>query len=201
MNKIKLILFLMLIVGNISAQNIFPEKFGDCNTDQFALESDLIIAKLEKEQFIKVILTGLSDKTKNKISGKLFFQIIVDLQGNSCLTSVKNETNIKTKKMNLKQVINTNLIWEKPPQKVSTIVFIEFRNNQIAYTRLGIDGRIGLREITNQKKAIDYSKVKKERKGQLTNNPKVIRDKDGSVWKLFTTSNSVIPENMSQPSE
>ena len=57
MNKIKLILFLMLIVGNISAQNIFPEKFGDCNTDQFALESDLIIAKLEKEQFIKVILT------------------------------------------------------------------------------------------------------------------------------------------------
>ena len=55
----------------------------------------------------------------------------------SCLMSIRNETNIKTKKMDLTNSINDNLKWPRMQQKVSVIVVMEFKEGEITMKRMG----------------------------------------------------------------
>ncbi|MFT6970779.1 MAG: hypothetical protein ACJAXX_001345 [Roseivirga sp.] len=76
-------------------------------------------------------------KTKKNAEGFLAVQILVNNRGTSCLMSVKNNTNIKTKKMNLANSINDNLKWPRMPQKVSVIAVLTFEDGKIELKRMG----------------------------------------------------------------
>ena len=75
--------------------------------------------------------------------GTVKVQIIVDLNGNSCLLSLENITNISSKKLNLKSWIDDNIIWEIPSNKVAAIIILDFTDQGIGYKRMGFDGKKG----------------------------------------------------------
>ena len=140
-------LLLFLVTPSIQAQNIFEDKFEGCNTDRFATEKDSIKVKPTEKDIVNILANNLDDKNVKKIKGLLSFQIIVDLDGKSCLLSVKNETNITSKKLNLKEIIDKNLEWEKPTEKTSVIIALMFYGNSVGKKRIGMSSEKGFHAI------------------------------------------------------
>ena len=144
----KLIFLLLFCVSlGIQAQNIFEAKFEGCNTDRFATEKDSIEVKSTDKDLVYVLANNLKKENVKKIKGLLSCQIIVDLNGKSCLLSVDNETNISTEKLNLKEIIDQNLSWEKPVEKTSVIVAIMFYGKSVQKKRIGMSGEKGFHPI------------------------------------------------------
>lgn len=139
-----LLLCIFAVSNDAFSQYIFSETYTGCDTDRFTLESDSCIAKITDEDFISVITSGFTDKVKNKIKGTLSLQIIVDPQGNSCLISLKNETNVKTRRLKLKQAIDNFLKWETSYKKVAAIVLLDFDEEDIQLTRFGMNSEKGV---------------------------------------------------------
>lgn len=148
MRKIVLII-LCLMPSLIFGQHLFPEKFKGCITDQFALESDTAKAKILSTDFIHAVTGDFDEKTMSKIEGLLTMQILVDLDGNSCLLSVENKTNFTAAKLKLKENIDKKLVWGKPSEKVSAIIVLEFHQGTVTYKRLGLNGNTGWHTIYN----------------------------------------------------
>lgn len=155
MKKIVFILLLAFYSLTANAQNIYPEKFAGCNTDRFALEKDSIRTKIDMKYFINTLLSGIDAKNREKLSGALSLQIIVDTDGHSCLISIENETNISTDKLNLKATIDNSLIWQKPKQKVSPMLMLKFNPVSVQYKRIGMNGKAGLYLIEEDEILLD----------------------------------------------
>ncbi|KXX66798.1 hypothetical protein [Flammeovirga sp. SJP92] len=132
------VLILSLLSNSSIAQNIFPEKFVGCNTDRFALESDTTTAKINSSEFIDAVKAHLGTSITKKLRGTLRLQVVVDLEGNSCLLSLENKTNIKTKKLRLKPWVDNDIKWNIPSKKVSAIIVLDFTDTGIGYRRLGM---------------------------------------------------------------
>ena len=146
--KITLIfLFIVLNKTLMLSQNLFPEKYVGCSTESFSLEMDTVRAKINVQDFIKTIFQNVSEKTKNKIEGELFLQILVDLEGKSCLISLENKTNIKTKRLNLKETIDNKIMWSKPKEMVSPVIILRMKSKQVFFSRWGMNGNTGWHEI------------------------------------------------------
>ncbi|VXB05201.1 conserved exported hypothetical protein [Flavobacterium sp. 9AF] len=146
LNKILFLLLFSISFVN-QAQNIFDEKFEGCNTDRFATEKDAIEVRETNKDLIYVLANNLETENVKKIKGLLSFQIIVDLNGKSCLLSVDNDTNIPTKKLNLKEIIDQNLNWEKPTEKTSVIIAIMFNGASVEKKRIGMSSEKGFHQI------------------------------------------------------
>jgi hypothetical protein len=129
------------------AQHAYPEVTNNCYLDQFVLESDSIIAKLDNAKIIEAVTQGWDQKMKDKIEGVLGLQILVDNRGNSCLISYRNDTNAKPKKMNIEANVNDHLKWPRQPKKVSAIVVLEFKDGEITARRMGTKDYVSLIEI------------------------------------------------------
>ena len=150
MKKISLLTFFIIItVGNLYSQNLFPEKFDDCNTERFALESDSTTAKTQDSKLIEVLEKGINYKTNKEIKGILTLQIIVGLDGNSCLLSFKNDLNVSNIGPSLKKEVDKNLNWEKPTERVAAIVSFRVQNGNIEFKRLGMNAQRGVHELKN----------------------------------------------------
>ena len=119
--KLFIISLIYICCGELFAQNIFENKFDGCNTDQFTIEQDSIIVKQSEEDIVYILTNNFTNEQVKKIKGLLNLQILVDLNGKSCLLSIKNETNIGTEALNIKKIIDENLIWEIPDEKTSVI--------------------------------------------------------------------------------
>ena len=145
-NQLILLILFSLSFGS-QAQNIFDEKFEGCNTDRFATEKDSIKVRETDKDLVYVLANNLETENVRKIKGLLSFQIIVDLNGKSCLLSVDNETNIPTEKLNLKEIIDNNLNWEKPIEKTSVIVAIMFYGTSVQKKRIGMSSEKGFHPI------------------------------------------------------
>ena len=143
-----LLIFLMQFVSQIYSQNIFDEKYDGCNTDYFVMESNKISVKM-KSDIVRIFLNDFDKETVNNIRGVLALQIIVDTIGKSCLLSVKNYTNIKTNKLNLKKIVDRELIWEKPKKNVGIILAVKFYGDSIQIKRVGFTKEKGFNELKN----------------------------------------------------
>ncbi len=143
-----LLIFLMQFVSQIYSQNIFDEKFDGCETDYFVMEANKISVKI-KSDIVKIFLNNFDKETVNNIRGVLALQIIVDTTGNSCLLSVKNYTNIKTNKLNLKKIIDRELLWEKPKKNAGIILAIKFYGDTVEVKRIGLNKEKGFHELKN----------------------------------------------------
>ncbi|MGK7392311.1 MAG: hypothetical protein ACNS60_18300 [Candidatus Cyclobacteriaceae bacterium M2_1C_046] len=151
MEKLILVILPLLLIsyGNSFSQHIFPDAYIGCNTDRFTMESDSTIAKIDDAELLQVLKSGFSNKAKEKIKGKLSLQLIIDAQGNSCLISLKNETNIRTKKLKLKETIDTNLKWNRPDRKVAVILILDFEGPEVTFTRFGMNKEKGVHVLKN----------------------------------------------------
>lgn len=145
--SITIFLLLFSISFGVHAQNIFDEKFEGCNTDRFSTEKDSIEVKETDKDLVYVLANNLEEENVKKIKGLLSCQIIVDLNGKSCLLSVDNDTNIPTEKLNLKEIIDKNLNWEKPTEKTSVIVAIKFYGTSVEKKRIGMSREKGFHQI------------------------------------------------------
>lgn len=141
-------IFIFSVISGFS-QNLFPEKFDGCITDQFALESDTTIAKMNPLELSEIILKGVDDKVRKKILGTLSLQVIVDTTGNSCLISIENKTNVRSSKLKLKKTIDETLHWKNITKKVAALIVIRFSKNRIDVKRLGVNGEKGMHELRN----------------------------------------------------
>lgn len=157
MRKLFYIITIFLSLKSFS-QNVFPEKFSGCITDQFALESDSIIGVTDFKKIIKIVYSSLDEKSKSKINGELSLQIIVNKDGSSCLISLKNDTNIKSSKLKLKETIDSNLKWEIPFKKVSPLIILKFNSDTIIYRRLGVNLKKGNHNLEEEEISIELIK-------------------------------------------
>jgi hypothetical protein len=140
------ILFSFLITSSYG-QHLFPEKFKGCNTDQFSLESDSVTAKINSQTLVSLITSSLTEDQVETATGTLSLQIIVEKNGESCLLSLKNDTNLKTKQLHLKENIDGKLHWEKVGDKVAAVVVLRFSSGAISIKRLGMNGKRGVHEL------------------------------------------------------
>ena len=131
-----IVLFLFVLSGNSFAQHIFPTKFSGCNTDMFSLENDTITAVIDETKFIEAFMIHYGEGV-NLIRGELMLQVLVELDGSSCLLSMENKTTVSTKKLNLKSWIDNDIKWNKPAEKVSAIIKLVFTEKGIKYFRYG----------------------------------------------------------------
>ncbi|TGD82918.1 hypothetical protein [Hymenobacter wooponensis] len=145
--RFALTLLCSLLITSSYGQNLFPEKFKGCVTDQFSLESDSISAKVDNQTLIAIVTHALNEEETKSAIGTLALQIIVDRNGQSCLLSVKNDTNLKTKKLRLKENIDSRLLWEKVDNKVAAVVVLRFSSGTISVKRLGMNGKRGVHEL------------------------------------------------------
>ena len=90
---------------------------------------------------------NFSSNNIKKIKGELHLQIIVDLDGKSCLLSVENKTNIESEALELKCIIDNNLTLEKPNEKTSVMIALMFDGNEVALKRIGMSREKGFHEI------------------------------------------------------
>ena len=140
-------LFTFLCLPGLYGQYIYPERFENCYLDEFKYEETRIIAEIDNEKLKSVITSGWDDKMLKKAEGFLGLQILVDRKGGSCLMSVRNDTNMKLKKMNLEANVNENLKWKGQSDKISAIVLLEFKDGEIVVKRLGTTDMRNLVEI------------------------------------------------------
>lgn len=149
MEKLKHLLFALMMIGSLQsfAQHAYPEVTNNCYLDQFVLESDSIIAKIDKAKIIEAVTQGWDSKMKSKIEGVLGLQILVDNRGNSCLISYRNDTNQKPKKMNIEGNVNDHLKWPRQSIKVSAIAVLEFKDGEISVKRMGTKDYVNLVEL------------------------------------------------------
>jgi hypothetical protein len=140
-------LIAFIATGSLSAQHVYPEKFDNCYLDEFKFEETSIIAEIEDKVLTQVITEGWDDKMLKKAEGYLGLQILVDRRGKSCLMSVRNDTNMKLKKMKLNENIDNNLKWKGQEDKISVIVLLQFEGDQITVKRLGTTDMVNLVEI------------------------------------------------------
>jgi hypothetical protein len=148
--KYFLALLLLAIGTKAFSQHVYPEVIDYCYLDMFVYESDSLIAKLDNDKIIEVITAAWDEKTKKSADGFLGLQMLVNNRGASCLMSIQNGTNMKTKKMNLTESINDNLKWPRMPQKVSVIMVLTFDKGEIELKRMGTIDKKSLVEIDNQ---------------------------------------------------
>jgi len=146
--KKSILLITIMFVGQVHCQNIFEERFKDCNHEYFATEAETISVKLVSD-FVQILSSSFDSETVKKIRGVLSLQILVDMNGNSCLMSVKNESNIDTSILSLKAIIDDKLKWQKPKEVVSVIVATKFLGNEVQVKRLGFSKEKGFHELSN----------------------------------------------------
>jgi hypothetical protein len=153
MNRLSFLLA-FFIYSVAHAQHIFPEKYFVCNPGQFAPENEMIIARISKKKLIEVITNGIDKAPKPPVWGRLSLQIVVDLEGNSCLLSMHNQTTLLTAECNLKKDIDQNLVWEKPARSVAALVVIDFFGRRTAIKRVAFDENTGWHELTTKARRV-----------------------------------------------
>lgn len=151
MNHLFLILFLMLSTA-LSAQHIYPTHYEGCNTSQFALEGKHIYAEKHARTLLHEILQGIDQTTLKKAKGEIMIQIIVDTLGTPCVLSIKNSLKGKIKKIDFKQIVDTQTKWTCPmnegkKETVCVLLKLTFIKDKIIIQRIGFNSKVGHIEL------------------------------------------------------
>lgn len=140
--------FFLLFSTFSFSQKIFEEQLGPCVTDYFTIELKAPIVTCESSTLLQTFCDHLDKNQLAKLQGKLALQIIVDANGDSCLFSVTNKTNIETKDLNLTTVVNQNIKWTNSEgKKICAMVVLSFEEKFITIKRLGYSFDEGWKEF------------------------------------------------------
>ncbi|MFV0536292.1 MAG: two-component regulator propeller domain-containing protein [Dysgonomonas sp.] len=191
------VILLFTALVKIYSQNLFPEKFNDCNIQSFALESKITTARISDQDLLTPLL---KDRSLAKVEGTLIMQIYIDEKGKACLVSADNKTNIPTEEFTLNKSVKITR-WTGNSSPVCAIVRIIFKNGNAKVQRLGLDNNLGVHEITDKHNPL-YDLPKNTRNIKTSNNPQIMRDeKTNSIWSLYTFENSMLPYNLCRSAE
>ncbi|MCK5855936.1 MAG: hypothetical protein KAG64_00505 [Bacteroidales bacterium] len=151
MNHLFLIALLLLSTV-LSAQYIYPTHYEGCNTSQFALEGKQIYAEKQARTLLKEIIQGIDKAILKKAKGEIMIQIIVDTMGTPCVLSIKNSLKGKIKKIDFKQIIDTQTKWTCPmnegkKDRVCVLLKLTFIKDKIIIQRIGYNSKVGHVEL------------------------------------------------------
>jgi hypothetical protein len=91
--KITVVLLLSILTQSIFAQNLFPVKLNNCNTESFCLDCGDIQGGFDKNQFEKMLSEVKSKLNLNGIKGMVYFQVLIDSIGKGCVLSHTDGSN------------------------------------------------------------------------------------------------------------
>ena len=95
----KILIFIFVLISIIShGQNLFPEKFSNCECDVFFLEGKEIFAQKQDDVLLNEILEQIDSEVISKIKGEVSIQVIINADGVLCCMSMKNNLNEKAEK-------------------------------------------------------------------------------------------------------
>ena len=105
MKKVLLLAIIVFFFITIKAQNLFPEKFNDCNLTEFCLDCGDTkgVYKGDLNQFFS---QKFSPSKLRGVEGSVFVQILIDSSGHQCVLSIGNRTTGKFSKIELRKTIN-----------------------------------------------------------------------------------------------
>lgn len=190
MRKILVILLLTTSFIQLQSQNVFPEKF-DCNVDVFGLDWGEQKAEVDIKNFLDYLMESINQKHLVKLDGVINIQIIVDTLGNPCCKSILNNSNIRTNKLKLVQIINSMPNWSPAIQEGKKV------NSSIQMALIFKDSKLTLQRLNfDFSKAVNQSSVGKS---QLSN--KQIRNQHFDLseeWKVYNKGNSALPWDMTR---
>ncbi|WP_299443164.1 hypothetical protein [uncultured Aquimarina sp.] len=150
MIKKNLLLFSILVSLYSYSQNIYEEKFEGCNTKRFALESEIETAKKDKNELIKLLTKHITNDAQQKLRGKLKLQIIVYMDGTSCLLSYENNTKLSSDELKIeliKELVDNELVWMNGKENIAALVELRFKRKEITLKRYGMNAKSGWHEL------------------------------------------------------
>ncbi|MFP5470914.1 MAG: two-component regulator propeller domain-containing protein [Bacteroidia bacterium] len=182
MKKIALFFLTIFTLAKVQSQNLYTEKFDDCGLSDFCLDCGDTKAQ-PPENILEEIFNNLDKSSRTKIKGIIEIQVLIDRSGKPCLLSADNQTNISSKKLNLKKAINNTSYWqpalsENKKENSSVSIILEFENGNV------ISAKRRIFDFTNQSNA------------KSTGTPDIKgtdKEKLSRTWTLFTQENSELP--------
>lgn len=138
--------FILIGIG-ACAQNIYPEKVGDCGNEGFIFERDTSNAKIGNVELLSFFKDNITPEILARIDGGLSLQILVDTAGKSCLLSVENKTNVTMEELGLKKAMDEKLVWGPPSEQVSVVLLVSFSEGGFEIKRLGNDAVRGWHQL------------------------------------------------------
>ena len=99
------------------------------------------------QDIITILAENFDKEVITDIKGVLSIQIVVDQEGNSCVLSLENDTNIETKELNIKSIFDNKLRWTKPDENKSVIISIKFYGDSVELKRIGLNAEKGFHEL------------------------------------------------------
>ena len=140
MKKASLLFLALLICSTVSAQYLYPEHYKekissfclDCGNPQ-AMPPDDMLQQMWLEFNMKAAL---------KVEGDIYIQVLVDSVGNARLLSADNRTNVKSKKLRLRQAVNA-IRWTPSSADGTQSVQLQlsFYNDRFSVRRLSMTFR------------------------------------------------------------
>ena len=140
-------LIILFITNSSFGQHLFDEKFEGCNTSHFVVESDSISVKPLDQDILTILAENFEKEVITEIRGLVSIQILVDQEGDSCVLSLENDTNIETTDLNIKNILDDKLRWTKPDKNKSVIVAIKFYGDSVELKRIGLNAEKGYHEL------------------------------------------------------
>ncbi|PIB28269.1 two-component regulator propeller domain-containing protein [Maribacter sp. 4G9] len=193
----------ILIIANLYPQNIFIEKYDDCEVGKFCLDCGNPKAKSDSDinAYFKSKLTGISKTLK----GNIYVQVIVDSLGNQCVKSMQRDVNQSTQNLGIRKIVNEMKDWSpsfaKNGKPTNATVFLNFKFNG---GRVNVDyqnffDNSFMSKIKSEKPEFKITNSKKSYTNDLNNDQIVVYnrknskirhsycrtlsiDKDGVVW-------------------
>jgi hypothetical protein len=104
MYKIRLIILAVILVSNANAQNIFPVKLNNCQTESFCLDCGDIKANVDSLKLQVLISQLIFDNDIERLSYRHMFQILVDSEGRGCVLSHTDTENTPLTKYIIKRL-------------------------------------------------------------------------------------------------
>ncbi len=189
--KKTILFFLTAITLNLNAQNLFPVKLNNCNTEKFCLDCGDVKAGYDEEGFSKLQEKLNMELNVNGIQGSVKFQVLVNSNGRACVLShtdqSKNAITLKIiKELNKFKKWKPAITNGKLEEKSSINLIFVIKDNKIS-------GQIEQVDMTAFKKSFD-----KPTSPEIYNKTYDYKNENLKRYKItfWNTSNSNLPNNL-----
>ena len=116
--KYHYLITIIFFVQSAIAQTLFKDKYRDCTKDTscyYCGDKPASFKRSLSQQLQRSVEHGTVKVMST--SGRMFFEIQVDSTGHSCVSSSKDETNMRDVKDNIRRCINN--LWDWTPAQVN----------------------------------------------------------------------------------
>jgi hypothetical protein len=177
---------LNILLAFTFGQNLYTEKFDNCKLSQFCLDCGEVKAQ-PPQSLLKELARDFDASGLKIIKGQLEIQILIYSSGKPCLLSANNQTNVKSKKLNLQYAINSTSYWspaisENKAAQSSVSLVLDFDKGNFNVKRRVFD-------FTNEtdEKSTGTPEIKGTNRNRLT-----------ETWTVYTQQNSDLPWDMTR---